>query len=69
MMDTELLSWGQIIARMLWQFMPVWVALIFTFALTFTFRARLGLWAGDRADVGRSSLSDLDRTELGKRRI
>lgn len=42
-MDNELLSWGQIITRILWQFMPVWIALIATFALTFTFKARLGL--------------------------
>jgi len=42
-MEGEILTWGQIIARMLWQFTPVWAALIVTFALTITFKSRLGL--------------------------
>ena len=40
----EPLSWGEIIIRILWQFMPVWVALIATFALSITFKRRLGLY-------------------------
>lgn len=42
-METELLSWGQIFARVMWQFTPVWAALIVTFALLITFKRRLGL--------------------------
>jgi peptide/nickel transport system permease protein len=42
-MEGEILSWGQIIARMAWQFMPVWGALVVTFALLIAFKARLGL--------------------------
>ncbi|TKA95744.1 ABC transporter permease [Cereibacter changlensis] len=38
------LSWGQILARMAWQFWPVWIALAATFALSITFRRRLGLY-------------------------
>jgi peptide/nickel transport system permease protein len=38
------LSWGQILARTAWQFWPVWIALAATFALSITFRRRLGLY-------------------------
>lgn len=38
------LSWGPIFARMLMQFLPVWVALIATFAVSITYRRRLGLY-------------------------
>ena len=40
----DVLSWGQIIARMAAQFLPVWVALALTFALSFAFKRRLGLY-------------------------
>lgn len=40
----DALSWGQIIARMAVQFLPVWVALALTFALSFGFKRRLGLY-------------------------
>jgi peptide/nickel transport system permease protein len=40
----ESLSWGEIILRMLGQFMPVWIALVVTFALSVTFKRRLGLY-------------------------
>ncbi|MGR3344051.1 MAG: ABC transporter permease [Paracoccaceae bacterium] len=40
----EPLSWGGIIVRLLWQFAPVWIALIATFALSITFKRRLGLY-------------------------
>ncbi|NJM82572.1 MAG: ABC transporter permease [Tabrizicola sp.] len=40
----DLLSWGGIIARMLQQFWPVWAALIVTFALSITFKRKLGLY-------------------------
>ncbi|MDZ7904427.1 MAG: ABC transporter permease [Cypionkella sp.] len=42
-MENELLSWGQIIARMAVQFTPVWIALIASFALMIGFKSRLGL--------------------------
>ena len=42
-MDAELLTWGQIISRILWQFLPVWAALMVTFTLTISFKSRLGL--------------------------
>ncbi len=38
------LSWGGIVARILQQFLPVWIALIATFALSITFKRRLGLY-------------------------
>jgi peptide/nickel transport system permease protein len=38
------LSWGGIIARILQQFLPVWVALIATFALSIKFKRHLGLY-------------------------
>ena len=40
----ESLSWGEIILRMLAQFTPVWIALVVTFALSITFKRRLGLY-------------------------
>lgn len=42
MADT--LSWGAIIAKMAWQFLPVWIALIATYTLSIAFRRRLGLY-------------------------
>ncbi len=43
-MDTELLSWGQIIARILQQFLPVWIALIITFTVSIRYKRKLGLY-------------------------
>jgi peptide/nickel transport system permease protein len=40
----DALSWGSIIARILQQFIPVWIALVVTFALSITFRRKLGLY-------------------------
>jgi peptide/nickel transport system permease protein len=40
----ETLSWGAILAKMAFQFLPVWGALILTFALSITTRRRLGLY-------------------------
>ncbi|RXV58800.1 peptide ABC transporter permease [Roseovarius sp. A46] len=40
----DLLSWGEIILRILGQFTPVWIALIVTFALSITLKRRLGLY-------------------------
>lgn len=40
----DLLSWGQIFGRMASQFLPVWVALVVTYALSITFKRRLGLY-------------------------
>jgi peptide/nickel transport system permease protein len=40
----DLLNWGEIILRIVAQFTPVWIALIITFALSITFRRRLGLY-------------------------
>jgi peptide/nickel transport system permease protein len=40
----DALSWGEIILRTLGQFTPVWIALIATFALSITFKRRLGLY-------------------------
>ena len=40
----DLLSWGEIILRMFGRFMPVWIALVITFALSITFKRRLGLY-------------------------
>lgn len=40
----ELLSWGEIIARVLWQFMPVWIALVATFVVSIMFKRKLGLY-------------------------
>jgi peptide/nickel transport system permease protein len=40
----DALSWGSIIARILQQFIPVWIALVVTFALSITFKRKLGLY-------------------------
>ena len=40
----EPLTWAEIIGRMFWQFMPVWVALIVLFAVSAAFKRRLGLY-------------------------
>jgi peptide/nickel transport system permease protein len=38
------LGWIEIWTRVAWQLMPVWVAMVATFALSVAFRARLGLY-------------------------
>ena len=43
-METEILSWGQIIGRVLHQFLPVWIGLVITFALSITYKRKLGLY-------------------------
>ncbi len=40
----DALSWGSIIARILQQFLPVWIALIVTFALSIRYKRNLGLY-------------------------
>ena len=40
----DALSWGSIIARILQQFLPVWMALIVTFAVSIKFKRKLGLY-------------------------
>jgi peptide/nickel transport system permease protein len=40
----DALSWGQIFGRIAWQFWPVWAALILTFAVSVSFKRRLGLY-------------------------
>ncbi|MBR9762577.1 MAG: ABC transporter permease [Rhodobacteraceae bacterium] len=40
----EPLSWGQIALQLLIRFLPVWIALIVTFALSITYKRRLGLY-------------------------
>ena len=40
----EPLSWIEIIARVLWQFTPVWIALFLTFVLSILFKRKLGLY-------------------------
>ncbi len=40
----EPLSWGEIIARILFQFTPVWIALVVLFTASFVFKRRLGLY-------------------------
>jgi peptide/nickel transport system permease protein len=40
----EALSWGSIIARMLLQLGPVWIALVVLFAVSITYKRRLGLY-------------------------
>ncbi|MFC3179768.1 ABC transporter permease [Cypionkella sinensis] len=42
--QTTLLSWGQIIARIVQQFLPVWIALIITFAVSIRYKRKLGLY-------------------------
>ena len=38
------LSWGGIIAHGIARFWPVWAALVITYALSFRYRRRLGLY-------------------------
>ncbi len=38
------LGWFEILGRMAWQFMPVWIALIVTFTLSIAFKRKLGLY-------------------------
>ncbi len=38
------LTWGQITGRAIWQFLPVWIALAVTFALSIWFKRSLGLY-------------------------
>jgi peptide/nickel transport system permease protein len=40
----DALSWGGIFARILQQFLPVWIALIVTFGLSIRFKRHLGLY-------------------------
>ncbi len=40
----EPLTWGEIIARILVQFTPVWIALVVLFTASFMFKRRLGLY-------------------------
>ena len=40
----EPLSWGEIIIRILYQFSPVWIALVITFSLSIVFKRKLGLY-------------------------
>lgn len=40
----EALGWGAIIAQIFLQFTPVWIAMAVTFALSITFKRRLGLY-------------------------
>jgi peptide/nickel transport system permease protein len=40
----DALSWGSIIARILQQFWPVWIALIVTFTLSILYKRKLGLY-------------------------
>jgi peptide/nickel transport system permease protein len=42
MMDS--LSWGMIFVKMAARFLPVWIALVITFALSITFKRKLGLY-------------------------
>jgi len=40
----EELSWGGIIARILWQFAPVWLAMAVVFAVSTRYKRKLGLY-------------------------
>ncbi len=40
----EPLTWGEIIVRIFIQFTPVWIALVITFALSISFKRKLGLY-------------------------
>ena len=40
----EPLTWGEIIVRILYQFTPVWIALVILFTASFVFKRRLGLY-------------------------
>ena len=40
----ELLSWGEIFAKILWQFMPVWVSMAVIMSVSIVYKGRLGLY-------------------------
>jgi peptide/nickel transport system permease protein len=40
----EPLTWAEILGRMFWQFMPVWIALVVLFAVSAAFKRKLGLY-------------------------
>ena len=40
----ELLSWGEIFAKILWQFMPVWVSMAMIMSVSVMYKRRLGLY-------------------------
>ena len=40
----EPLSWGEILLRLVIQFIPVWIALVLTFGLSIAYKRRLGLY-------------------------
>ena len=40
----ELLSWGEIFAKILWQFMPVWVSMVVIMSVSIVYKGRLGLY-------------------------
>ncbi len=40
----EALSWGEIIARILYQFLPVWISLVVLFTVSFTYKRSLGMY-------------------------
>ncbi|MBA3909243.1 MAG: peptide ABC transporter permease [Rhodobacter sp.] len=40
----DALTWGAIIGQILMQFLPVWIALVATYAVSITFKRRLGLY-------------------------
>lgn len=40
----ELLSWGEIFAKILWQFMPVWVSMAMIMSASVMYKRRLGLY-------------------------
>ena len=40
----EPMSWGGVLGAMFWQFLPVWAALIATYALSIRFKRHLGLY-------------------------
>ena len=40
----DALSWGSIIVRILQQFVPVWIALVVTFAVSIRYKRKLGLY-------------------------
>ena len=40
----DALAWGAIIARVMTQLLPVWLALVLTFVMSIKFKRRLGLY-------------------------
>ena len=40
----ELLTWGQILVQVLYQFLPVWIALLIVFTISIRFKRRLALY-------------------------